>query len=131
MLPVPDEPNPILDVVLVHVNVEPATGPVNVIKAVESWSQITCPVTAVRVGVGFTVIVNVIGVPLQPFLAGVTVIVATSGAEVVFVVAKAPILPVPLAANPIAGVLFVHVYVVLVKDPENEMAEVFVPLHFV
>ncbi len=58
--------------------------------------------------VGFTVIVNVLGVPVQPFAVGVTVIVATTGALPVLVAMKLAILPVPLAANPIDGALFVQ-----------------------
>jgi hypothetical protein len=131
IFPVPELPNPMLVALLVQVKVEPATGPVRVINAVESPAQTNWLVTAVRVGVGFTVMVKVLGVPLHPFLTGITVIVATNGADVVLVVENAPIFPVPLAASPIAGVLFVQVYVVPVNPPEKLIAAVFVPLHFV
>ena len=59
-------------------------------------------------GVGFTEIVTVLGVPAQPFAEGVTVIVAIITVELVFITVKAGILPVPLAANPMLGVLFVQ-----------------------
>lgn len=66
--------------------------------------------TGFTVAVGFTVIVNVIAVPTQltPALVyvGVTVMVATTGAVPALVTTKDPILPEPLAANPIEGVLF-------------------------
>jgi hypothetical protein len=62
--------------------------------------------------VGFTVIVKLTGDPMQdvaPFVkVGVTIIVAIFGDVVVFIAVKAPILPDPLADNPILGVLFVQ-----------------------
>ena len=70
-------------------------------------------------GIGFTVIVKVPGVPGQPLMIGVTVIVATTGVLPVMVGLKAAILPVPEAARPINGVSFsqekVTPAVVLVK----------------
>ena len=66
----------------------------------------------VGTGNGLTVMVKVLEAPLHvmpPLLkTGVTVIVAIIGNEVVFVAANAGILPVPLAASPIEGALFVH-----------------------
>ena len=84
------------------------------------------------VGVGLTVIVKLIGVPPQaPGAVGVTVIVPLIGAAVPLVAVKLAILPVPLAANPIAGLLFVQLNVVpataLVKFTGNVAA----PLHSV
>ena len=62
--------------------------------------------------VGLTVIVNVMGVPVQvvPPLVyeGVTVIVAITGAPVIFVAVNAAISPVPLAASPIDVAVFVQ-----------------------
>jgi hypothetical protein len=68
----------------------------------------------VNVGKVFiTVIVNVCGVPLQPFNVGVTVIVATTVVPGVPLSAvNDAILPVPAAANPIDGVLLVQLNVV-------------------
>ena len=58
-------------------------------------------------GTGFTVMVNDAGVPVQvsPALvnAGVTVMVALTGALVVLVTVKDDISPEPLAARPMAG----------------------------
>jgi hypothetical protein len=48
----------------------------------------------------------VIEVPVQPLAEGVMVIVAVVGAGVVFVAVNAGISPVPLAARPIAVLLF-------------------------
>ena len=59
--------------------------------------------------IGFTVIVKVIGKPVQPEgVEGVTVIVALIELRL-FVVTKDGILPAPLAANPMAGLLFTQV----------------------
>ena len=66
----------------------------------------------VTVGVGFTVIEYELGVPTQPLtVIGVTVIVATIGALVVFVAVNDGTVPVPLAANPILLLSFVQVNV--------------------
>jgi len=68
--------------------------------------------TALTVGIGFTVIVKVIVGPVQvtPALVyvGVTVIVAVTGAPVALVAVKLAMLPVPAAARPMLGVLFVQ-----------------------
>ena len=70
--------------------------------------------TVFTVGIGLTVIVNVLPVPVQvvPALvkAGVTVIVAVTGLLVVLVATNAGILPVPLAAKPMELLLFVQLY---------------------
>ena len=60
------------------------------------------------VGVGFTVIVNVTGVPGHPPAAGVTVIVEVTGTVPALTAVNVPILPVPEAPRPIAGLLFVQ-----------------------
>ena len=46
--------------------------------------------------------------PGHPLAVGVTVIVAVIGDDVVFVAVNEAISPVPLAASPIAVLLFVH-----------------------
>jgi hypothetical protein len=68
-----------------------------------------CAAMAFTVGVGFTVMVKVTGVPVHPFAAGVTVTVAVTGAEVVLAAVNEAILPVPLAARPMDVVLLVQV----------------------
>jgi hypothetical protein len=65
-------------------------------------------VHAATEGVGLTVIVNVWAAPEQPFAIGMTTIVATTGADVLFVAVKPAILPVPLAARPMLVVVFVQ-----------------------
>ena len=59
------------------------------------------------IGLGFTVIVKLWLGPEQP-LVGVTVIVAVMGAAPLFTAVKLGSPPVPLAANPMAVLLFVH-----------------------
>ena len=63
---------------------------------------------AATVGVGLTVMVKVWGAPAHPLAVGVTVMVAVTGVVPVFTAVKAPMLPVPLAARPMEGVLFVQ-----------------------
>ena len=63
-------------------------------------------------GVGFTVMVYVVAVPIQLFAVGVTVMVAVTGVSVAFVAVNELIFPVPLADKPIEVLLLVHVYVV-------------------
>ena len=55
--------------------------------------------------------VKVVGVPVQVPKVGVTVIVAIIGATVALVAVKLGILPVPLAAKPIAVLLLVQLKV--------------------
>jgi hypothetical protein len=71
------------------------------------------------VGVGLTVIVNVAGVPVHPFAVGVTVTVAAIGDVIAFVAVNEGILPEPLAARPIAVLLFVQVNVVPLTGPDK------------
>ena len=57
--------------------------------------------------IGFTVIVNVMGNPVQPDgVVGVTVIVAVVALVSVLLVVNDGIFPVPLAAKPMDGLLF-------------------------
>ena len=56
-------------------------------------------------GIGFTTIVAVIGVPTQPFAVGVMVKVTVTGALVRLVNAAAGTLPVPLAGRPVTAAL--------------------------
>ena len=64
--------------------------------------------------------------------AGVTVIVAVIGAFVLLDATKDEISPVPLAASPIAVLLFVQLYTVLVtRDPPNVTVEVPAPTQIV
>jgi hypothetical protein len=82
----------------------------------------------VRVGVGFTMIVNDNGVPTHPLAVGVTMTVATTGAVPLLAAVNDGIFPAPLAVSPIDGVLFIQVKVVPVIGPLNVIAVVTVPL---
>jgi hypothetical protein len=69
--------------------------------------------------------------PLHPLAIGVTVIVAVTGALVVFVPVNAAILPVPVAARPIDVVLFVQLNVVPATVPLKVVAATKALLHTV
>ena len=75
--------------------------------AVVDWWHSTWLARAFTVGMGFTVMAKVAGVPVQvnpvPVNEGVTVILEVTGALVTLVAVKEEMLPVPLAAKPIAG----------------------------
>jgi hypothetical protein len=60
-------------------------------------------------GIGFTVMVNEIEVPVQPFNDGLTVMFDVIGTPVLFNKLNEGIFPVPDEAKPIAGLLFVQV----------------------
>ena len=64
-------------------------------------------------------IVNIIGVPVHPFAVGVTVIVAVIGELAAFAAVNAGILSDPLAARPIAVLLFVQANVVPLTSPDT------------
>ena len=86
------------------------------VKVTEVPAQILTPGAAEIITdgtlVGLTVIENVCGFPEQLFAVGVTVIVATSGVPPVLTALKDGIFPVPLAASPILGALFVQLKLV-------------------
>ena len=68
-----------------------------------------CDMTGATINIGSTEMVNEVGVPLHPFaFKGVTVIVLTTGEEVVFWAIKDAIFPEPLEARPDAVLLFVQ-----------------------
>jgi len=63
--------------------------------------------------------VKVVGVPVQAFADGVTVMVAVMGEVVALVAVNEGILPEPLAVRPMAVLLFVHVKVVPLTGPDK------------
>ncbi len=87
-----------------------------------AWS-----LTAFTFGVGLTVIVNVLGVPVHDPYTGVTVMVATEGALPLLMAANEVMFPVPLAARPMLVLSLVQVKAVAV--PVKVTAVVFDPLH--
>ena len=133
ILPVPDAVSPIDVLLLVQLYTVPATGPVMVTAVVVAPLHTTWLAIAFTDGVGFTVIVKVIGVPVQvtpPFVKlAVTVMVAVTGALVTLVAIKLAILPVPLAARPMDVVLFVQLNTVPLTGLVKFTAAVALPLH--
>jgi hypothetical protein len=71
--------------------------------------------------------VKVVGVPVHPFAVGVTVIVEVIGEFVAFVVPNEGTLPEPLAARPIAVLLFVQVNAVPLTGPDRLVASAITP----
>ena len=108
ILPVPDAPSPIVVLLFVQVYTVLATGPLMVTAAVAAPAHSVWLAIAFTAGVGFTVIVKLTAVPPQPVDVGVTVIVAVIGAVVLLVAVKDGMLPVPLAASPMAVLLLVQ-----------------------
>ena len=108
ILPEPVAARPIDGVSFVQSYVVPVVAPVKLIAVVADPLHSVWSVTGFTVGVGFTVIVNVSGVPGQPLAVGVTVTVAVTGAAVVFTPVKPAMFPLPVAAKPIEGVSFVQ-----------------------
>jgi hypothetical protein len=108
ILPVPFATNPIAILELVHVKLPPVGVLTKIAASTVALLHTTVSAGTITVGVGFTVMVKLDGVPAQPLTVGVTVIVAVMGAVVVLVAVKLGRLPVPLAANPIAGSEFVQ-----------------------
>ena len=65
---------------------------------------------------------------VEPWGVGVIVIVAVTGAVVPLAAVKVGTLPEPLAARPIAVLLFVHVNVVPLTWPDKDVAAAVAPL---
>ena len=119
ILPVPDAARPIVVLLLVQLYTVPGTAPVKFTAVVLDPLHSTCGNTAFTVGIGFTVMVNVMDVPVQlppPLVKiGVTVMVPVNGAPVLLVAVKFR-LPVPLAPRPMDVLLLVQLY----TDPATE-----------
>ena len=98
--------------------------------------QMVCDAgVAVAPGVGFTVIVNDAGTPVQvpPALVncGVTVIVADIGAVPALIAVKDKISPLPLAARPIDVVVLTQLNTVPAGEPVKLTVVVAAPLQTV
>ena len=90
----------------------PLLGLLKLIAAVAVLLHNTRLLIAFTVAVGLTVMVNVMAVPTQltpPLVnVGVTVMVAVTGATPVLLEINTGMLPLPFAAKPMDGVLFVQ-----------------------
>lgn len=132
IFPVPEAAKPILGVLFVQLYVTvPVVGLLKVMAVVDCPAHSVWLATVLTTAVGFTVIVNVMAVPGQPAATGVTVMVAVTGALVVFVAVKLAIFPVPEAASPMLGVLFVQLNTVPATGLVKVTAVVAAPLHTV
>ncbi|MNF94329.1 hypothetical protein D3C84_770360 [compost metagenome] len=114
MFPLPLAPIPVTVPVLslVQLKVVPVTFPDNPI-VTELVEHVVCVAgVATVLGVGLTVIVKVLVVPIQLILPllnlGVTTMVATIGVVPLLMAVKAGMFPFPDAANPIEAVLLVQ-----------------------
>lgn len=108
MPPEPKDAVPMPGVSFVQPNIVPTTGPENVTAVDDEPLHRIWFATGSAVGEGFTVISNVCGVPEQPLAVGVTDIVAVMGVVPEFIAVKLGISPVPAAAKPMDGLLFVQ-----------------------
>ncbi len=129
ILPVPLAARPMDVLLLVQVYVVPAMAPVKLIGDVGDPEQSVWLPTGFTVGLGFTVMVNVTGVPVQPPATGVTVMVDVTGEVPALVAVNEPMLPVPLAARPMEVLLLVQLYVVPATAPVKLTAAVAAPAH--
>ena len=129
----PPAARPILTLLLVQLYTVPATGPAIVTAVVVAPLHTVWLAIAVTDGVGFTVIVNTLGIPKHvtpPSVSdGVIVITATTGIVPVLVAVKPGISPVPIAAKPIEACVFVHKKIVPTEGPNNGSAAIGVPSH--
>ena len=134
--PLPDAGRPIVELsfVQVYVVVPPELVVEKLTAAVLLPLQTTWLAGMFTCAVGLTVMVNTWDDPLQFTLAllyrGVTVMVAVTGAEPLFMAVKEVILPLPDAGRPIEVLLFVQVYVVVPPElvVEKLTAAVLLPL---
>jgi len=128
-LPLAAIPVTVAKLSLVQSKVVPATLPVRTIVVIGLAEQTVCAAgVAIASGVGFTVMVKVIGGPGQPLAVGVTVIVATTMVAPMLVAMNEGISPVPLAASPMVGSLFVQSNVVPATGPVKVIGAVASPL---
>ena len=77
---------------------------------------------------GLTVIVNVFESPGQPFAEAETLIVAVTGALLLFTVVNTGMSPVPEEGNPIDGLSFVQLNVAPLTAVANAIVLVVAPL---
>lgn len=113
MSPVPVDARPMATLSLVHVKVAP--GPTGLETGVNGAATLLQKVwfgIGLIVGVGFTVMEYVKGVPVQALAVGVIVMEALIGEIPALEAVKAGIFPVPLAARPINVLLLVQEKVV-------------------
>ena len=115
--PVPLAASPFAGMLLVQAKVVPApTGLETRFSGTLMPSHQVWFVMVFTVGKGLTVIVKIKGVPGHPLTVGIMVTFEVTGDVVLLVAVKEGILPVPEAARPIVGSLFVHAKVAPAPD---------------
>lgn len=129
IFPVPLAPKPIEVLLLVQVKEPPFGVLTKLVVATAPPLHTVIFDGTVTVGVGFTMIVYVDGVPLQPLAEGVTVIVATMGALPVLVAVNDGTFPVPLVPSPIAVFELAHANDTPDGVPVKLVAATVPPLH--
>ena len=93
------------------------------------FAQTLWELTALMVGIGFTIILKTNADPTQVLAVGVTLIKAVSETRDVLTAVKDAIFPLPLAPNPIAVMELVHVKVVPLTLLLKVMALLMLLLH--
>jgi hypothetical protein len=136
ILPVPLAAIPVTVTVLflVQLYTVPTTLPVSAIVVIAEPEQIVwLDGVATAFGIGFTMIVAVIGVPGQPLATGVIVKVTVTAALVKLVNAAAGTLPAPLAGRPVTVALLslTQLYTVPATAPVNTIGRVVDPVQIV
>ncbi|MBV6484102.1 MAG: hypothetical protein KFKLKKLM_00586 [Flavobacteriales bacterium] len=106
--PVPLAAKPMLVLSFVQSKVVPVVGLVKFVAETVAALQTMVSIGTTTVGVGFTVMMYVDGIPTQLLAVGITVMFAVIGAVVVLVAVKEAISPVPFAAKPIVVLSFVQ-----------------------
>jgi len=127
--PFPVAANPMDGELFVQSKEVALTVPAKPTDEVNSPLHKVCGFTVATLGVGFTMMVNVSGAPVQLFADGVTVMVADTAVIPVLVAVNEAIFPFPVAANPIDEVLFVQSKDVPATVSTKLMAVVGAPLH--
>ena len=130
-LTVPLAARPMAVLLLVHAMLAPTGTLVKVCDSTSTPAQTVSLTGGVITGSGLMIIVYVTGLPGQPFKVGVTVMVPAIAALVVLVAVKAGMLPVPVAARPMAGLLLVQVKVAPAGTLVSVTAATAAPAHFV
>ena len=100
MLPLPEAGSPMELLLFVQLNVVLLTAPVKLMAVVGLPLHIAWLPGLTTVGVGLTVTVKFMGVPVHPLAVGVTVTVVVTGVVPVFDAVKTGIFPEPLVPKP-------------------------------
>jgi hypothetical protein len=129
IFPIPLAPKPMAVLEFVQAKVALLVGLVNVVPATIVPLQTLILAGIVTVGVGYTVMVKVEGMPVQLLADGVTVIVPVIVFEPVFVAVNDEMFPVPFAARPIDVLEFVQAKAAPGLGLVNVVPAMVAPLH--